>query len=116
MSNPPPSDEWDQLVAKVGTLTLATGTLKMTIVSMGCRIVGQTEEKIDIHSNSLWCRKLNEVAPSSWLDEQRFAAGFPDLLSGAVNLRCSKVACYCASGTGANTCGAGASGLRAAET
>jgi hypothetical protein len=71
MSKPPASDEWDQLVVKMGTLTLAVGYLEMAIISMVCRILGQTEEEIGIHDNQKWCQKFTKVAPENWSDDQR---------------------------------------------
>jgi hypothetical protein len=71
MPKPPAPDEWDQLVVKIGTLTLTTGTLEMAIISMVCRIAGQTEEEIGIHDNNLWCKKFLEVAPPLWSNQQR---------------------------------------------
>ena len=71
MSKQPAPDEWDQLVVKMGTLTLAVGALEMAIIVMVCRILDQTEEEIGIYSNDRWCQKFNEVAPASWPDEQR---------------------------------------------
>jgi hypothetical protein len=55
MAKAPAPDEWDQLVVKMGTLTLAAGTLEMAIIVMVCRILGQTGEKIAIYDNNLWC-------------------------------------------------------------
>jgi hypothetical protein len=71
MPKPPAPDEWDQLVVKMGTLTLATGTLEMAIIEMVCRILGQSEEEIGIRDNNLWCQKFIEVAPASWSDDER---------------------------------------------
>jgi hypothetical protein len=70
-AKPPAPDEWDQLVVKIGTLTLAVGILEMAIISMVCRVLGQTEEEIGIYSNNWWCQKLSEVAPASWSNEER---------------------------------------------
>src|SRR5689334_13985907 len=71
MPKPPAPDEWNQLVTKMGTLTLAVGALEMAIIVLVCRILGQTEEEVGIRSNDLWCQKFNEVAPASWPAEQR---------------------------------------------
>ncbi len=71
MPKPPAPDEWDQLVVKIGTLTLAVGTLEMAIIAMVCRILGQTEEEIGIYDNQRWCLKFIEVAPSNWPADQR---------------------------------------------
>ncbi len=67
----PAPDEWDQLIYKMGTLTLAVGALEMAIISMVCHILNQSEKKVGIRSNSGWCRKFNEVAPTSWSDSER---------------------------------------------
>jgi hypothetical protein len=64
-------NEWDQLVVKIGTLALAVGHLEVAIIMMVCHILGKTEEQIGIQTNSSWCKKLNEVAPEFWSDEQR---------------------------------------------
>ena len=71
MPKPPAADEWDQLVVKMGTLTLAVGYLEMAIISMVCRILGQTEKEIGIHDNQQWCQKFTKVAPANWSDDQR---------------------------------------------
>jgi hypothetical protein len=55
----------------MGELTLAAGYLEMAIIAMVCRIVGRSEEELRISSNYMWCRKLNEVAPSEWSDAQK---------------------------------------------
>jgi hypothetical protein len=68
---PPAPDEWDQLVVKMGLLTLAAGLLEMVIIQMVCRILGQTEKEIGIRSNKLWCEKFIEVAPASWSNDER---------------------------------------------
>jgi hypothetical protein len=71
MPKPPAPDEWDQLVVKMGTLTLAVGYLEMAIIAMVCRLLSQTEEEIGIYDNQKWCQKFIEVTPASWSDDQR---------------------------------------------
>jgi hypothetical protein len=71
MPKPPAPDEWDQLVVKIGTLTLAVGILEMAIISMVCRILGQAEVEIGIRNNSQWCKKFIEVAPASWSNVEK---------------------------------------------
>jgi hypothetical protein len=71
MTKPPAPDEWDQLVVKMGTLTLAVGILEMAIIALVCRILGQTEEEIGIRNNQQWCLKLAKVAPAYWSDDPR---------------------------------------------
>ena len=71
MPKPPAPDEWDQLVVKMGTLTLAVGALEMTTITMVCCVLGKGEDEIGIYDNNLWCQKLNEVAPVTWSDEER---------------------------------------------
>lgn len=67
----PLPNEWDRLVVKMGALTLAVGVLEMAIITMVCRILGQTEDEIGHLSNREWCKKLIEVAPTSWSDDER---------------------------------------------
>jgi hypothetical protein len=64
-------NEWDQLVAKIGALTLAAGYLEMAIIAMVCRILGKSEDEVGIRSNRKWCEKFQEVAPCSWSDAQK---------------------------------------------
>jgi hypothetical protein len=71
MPKPPAPDEWDQLVVKMGTLTLAAGALEMAIIQMVCRILGQAEEEVGIRDNNLWCQRFLAVAPASWSDAER---------------------------------------------
>lgn len=63
MTSPPALDEWDQLVIKMGTLTLAVGNLEMAIIAMVCGILGQTERELGKLSNSEWCKRLIRSAP-----------------------------------------------------
>ena len=71
MQEPASPSEWDQLVVKMGTLTLAVGNLEMAIIAMVCHIVDQAEEKIGWLTNNDWCKKFIRVAPASWSDEER---------------------------------------------
>src|SRR5580700_759310 len=68
---PAASEEWERLVVKVGKLALAVGSLELAVIYLFCGIVGRTEEEIGISTNADWCRKLIEVAPKSWPDEER---------------------------------------------
>jgi hypothetical protein len=71
---PPATNEWGELVVKIGTLTLVAGTLEMAIIAMVCRIVGKAEEEIsgeNYKSNWWWCEKFKETALTSWLEEER---------------------------------------------
>ncbi len=67
----PTTNEWDQLVVKIGTLAIETGYLEMAIIAMVCRILGKTEDELGIFSNDKWCRKLQEVCPPLWSDVDR---------------------------------------------
>gem|GEM_PF-5543635 len=71
MLKPPATDEWDQLIAKMGWLTVATGYLEMAIIRMACRILGKTEEEIGRLSNKQWCEKFIKHAPLSWSESER---------------------------------------------
>ena len=65
------TDEWDQLVVKMGRLALAVGYLEVAVIGMVCRILGQHEEEVGIWSNHEWCKKLNEIAPADWADDTK---------------------------------------------
>lgn len=71
MVEPAASEEWERLVVKVGKLALAVGSLELAVIYLICGIVGRTEEEIGISTNADWCKKLVEVAPKSWPDEDR---------------------------------------------
>jgi hypothetical protein len=63
------AQEWDQLVVKVGKLTLAAGILEMAIITIACRVLGRREAEVSEsrwRSNKWWCEKLLRVAPASW--------------------------------------------------
>jgi hypothetical protein len=70
MPNSPIDNQWDQLVVKMGTLTLASGCLEMAVIAIVCGILGKSEDQISGKakwpSNKWWCDKLHEVAPTSW--------------------------------------------------
>jgi hypothetical protein len=62
-------NEWDQLVIKMGKLTLAAAYLEIAIITIVCGILGESEEEITNGkwpTNKWWCDKLNTVAPASW--------------------------------------------------
>lgn len=71
MPKPPATNEWDQLVTKIGKLALAAGYLEMAIITMVCRILGKTEDEVGIRSNNLWCQKFEEITPPSWSGGQK---------------------------------------------
>jgi hypothetical protein len=69
MTEFPVVNEWDQLVMRMGKLTLAAGYLEMAIIAIVCRILCQSEEQIakdKWRTNKWWCKKLDEVAPAAW--------------------------------------------------
>jgi hypothetical protein len=70
MTDSPVVNEWDQLVVKMGELTLAAGYLENAIIAIVCGIRGQLEEEISgkdkWRTNKWWCNNLNTVAPASW--------------------------------------------------
>jgi hypothetical protein len=67
----PAVNEWDQMVSKIGALTLAAGYLEMAIIALVCRILGKSENELGRHNNKWWCEKLQKVAPPSWSDAQK---------------------------------------------
>jgi hypothetical protein len=71
MSEPSRSDVWEKLTVKVGELALAAGFLEMAIIAIVCRILNKTEEELKISSNSAWCRKLLDVRPMTWSEDER---------------------------------------------
>jgi hypothetical protein len=77
MPESPTVTEWDQLVVKVGTLTIAAGYLEMAIIAMVCRILGKTEDEVSAGSkkkwlsNAEWCQLFLSVLPPSWSDAEK---------------------------------------------
>jgi len=71
MTKRPAPDEWNQLIIKMGELTVAAGSLEAAIISMVCHILGKSEKEIARLSNKGWCDKFIRHAPSSWTETQR---------------------------------------------
>ncbi len=71
MPKSPAINEWDQLVTKMGELTIEAGYLEMAIIAMVCRILGTSEDDLGIRSNEKWCEKLKEVVPPSWSEAEK---------------------------------------------
>lgn len=71
MTEPPSTNEWDQLVVAMGKLTLAAGYLEVAIIAIVCGILGKSEEEVGKwRSNKWWCDQLNKIARPSWTAEE----------------------------------------------
>jgi hypothetical protein len=66
------SDEWDQLVTKIGLLTLTVGVLEAAVMAMHCKATSQSEEELKSRLNRPQREGLKRAVKSlDWPDDKK---------------------------------------------
>jgi hypothetical protein len=66
------SNEWDQLVAKIGLLTLTAGLLEAAVMTMHCKATNQSEAELKSRLNKAQRRGLKKAVKSlDWPDAKK---------------------------------------------